>query len=257
MFFEGTRTITNGQVDDNPAAGPIAEAVMFNLQQSVIGVPVTRVALALEAPSTDSVTVSLYAMREQPSPDLSPYAGNRFYLVEAGIIVPGGSLVTRSMPRGGKLYARVTSAALAADRSLLAAALPDQTNGGTGGSTGGGASGVEGAPYRDFGLVIDQAQGVDLLPANAVVMDLYNLSGACIQTDYGAIVGALLVEFRNHVSMPWRADPDVTLTNPAGVAGGELCNLSAVRARFCRVSFDFTSGIGALKVAVFGKGGGV
>jgi hypothetical protein len=138
LFFEATRTITNGAAaDPDPAAGTVVPVGLVNDIQTVQpgNAPTARLELALEAPVAETVTLDLWIVRESNADSsLTDYPANRFYLLEAAVVVAGGTRVSRAIPRGGKIYARMVSETVTADRSLYMAGTPDQE--GTG-STGG------------------------------------------------------------------------------------------------------------------------
>lgn len=107
--------------------------------------------------------------------------------------------------------------------------------------------------YQDFGLVIsqDQAASIDGQP-----MDMSKESGFSIQTEWsGNLTGTFVLQSRNSESLQWRDVVQVTLTNPAGSAGGEVYEVGNTRSKFYRVRFFYTAGTSSLSVAVHAKAG--
>lgn len=126
MFFDSSRSIAVAQTDQDPAAGDVAASLVHSVQSAnPAGSPNTHVVLALEAVVSESVTISMYVHREVAIAT-DPVPGARFYLLESGVIVPGSTLVTRAIPHAGKVYARVTTNALAGTRNLYAAGVTMQ-----------------------------------------------------------------------------------------------------------------------------------
>jgi hypothetical protein len=89
---------------------------------------------------------------------------------------------------------------------------------------------------------------------NGSPLDLRGIAGLSIQTEFGEITGTLTLESRNHESLSWVEVDDVTLTNPAGSAGGQLIDIGNARSRYYRVTYTHTSGTGALRVCIHAKG---
>jgi hypothetical protein len=129
MQLDAVRTITNGATDPDPGvASTISAGLVFatRTRQPSSDVPNTVLVLALEAPSSETVTVDLYAVFEDTAPPQSigdlPGAvpSSRFYLFASGVVVTGSQLLARQCFLGGQIYARVTSDTLTVPRKLRA-----------------------------------------------------------------------------------------------------------------------------------------
>jgi hypothetical protein len=105
--------------------------------------------------------------------------------------------------------------------------------------------------YCDFGLVIN-----DTVAANKVSawLDLKDMAGAFIHTDFGAITCVLSLEACNDQTLTAIPVTDVTFTQPAGVAGAQGINVTGLRARYYRVRVASVSGSAPLKIAFHAKG---
>lgn len=88
-------------------------------------------------------------------------------------------------------------------------------------------------------------------------VDLVGRSGLFVHIQYGAITGTIAFQVRGASSMDWESAGDITsfptITAPAGSAGHQLINLSDFRAPFLRVVYTHASGVGELKIAVYGS----
>lgn len=147
MFYEASRLITNGAAaDPDPTAGPIAVGLLNEISAvQSSGGPTARIEFALEAPSVEGIVVDLWIAREVSGDSaLTSLPANRFYLLEAGIAIPGSTRVSRAIPRGGKVYVRMISETISADRTLYLAGTPDQE--GAGASGGAAAVSIVGTP---------------------------------------------------------------------------------------------------------------
>jgi hypothetical protein len=103
-------------------------------------------------------------------------------------------------------------------------------------------------PNRDLGLVIDQTQGATI---DGYWQDTEGCAGLCIQSAWtGTLSGTLTLEGRNDSTLNGEPITEVTLSSPAGSAGGQLTNIGNAQARFYRVRYTHVGGTGGLKVSM-------
>ncbi len=144
MQLDAVRTLTNGATDPDPGvASTISAGLVFatRARQPSSDVPNTVLVLALEAPSTETVTVDLYAVFEDTSPPQDvgnlpgALANSRFYLIATGVVVTGSRLLAREVFLGGQVYARVTADTMTVPRKLRATCAPGQASEAASGGT--------------------------------------------------------------------------------------------------------------------------
>lgn len=126
MKFDARMTIVNATTDANPISAPGSV-----LDAKVIGSPVTplmggsvikRILLGLEGVTTETVTLSLYALDDNLFHS-AVKADWKYHLIAAAVVVTNGELaeVTAKVPPGGLVYFRVTAETVAANRELVVA----------------------------------------------------------------------------------------------------------------------------------------
>lgn len=133
MQFTAQRRITPGVADPDPDVTPqtVTEDQMLGLvgQLAKFDESGKRLALALEAPSAETVTLSLYHRDEGQALGIAlgvlpTSPGTRFYRFAAAVVLTGNVLTTLDCQIGGPIYARVTADTLAGVRMLKAACVP-------------------------------------------------------------------------------------------------------------------------------------
>lgn len=118
------------------------------------------------------------------------------------------------------------------------------------------------AGYQDFGRKINLAQAA--ASNTSGWMDMAGMAGFTLHLDYGAITGTPSLEASND---PTTNDPltgvlppvpisSVTFASIAGVAGTQMINVSAARARWYRFNLNSVTGTGKLVLHVHAKGDG-
>lgn len=137
MIFNARARATNGVVGPDPIAAPatVPEALLLRLPltPSATDAPPAVTRIVLDAPAGETLTVSVYAMddiiqqrivnADDPTPLL---ALRKFYLLQAGLVLTGGTMALIDSGRGGSfgtLYLRPTADTLTVPRDVLASSL--------------------------------------------------------------------------------------------------------------------------------------
>ena len=116
MRLQSFGTFGQGVADVDPVAAPLTILTnhFYSFKNSVTRVP-TKLILALLGASTETLTVTLYALAEhldaEATPDSYVLADTRWYQFATGVVVTNGALqtVTSGLPAGGTVYARRTA----------------------------------------------------------------------------------------------------------------------------------------------------
>lgn len=121
MRMQSYGSYEQGVSDVDPVAAPatILEGHYFKFPRHVTKTP-TKLILQLLGASTETVTLTLYALNENLDEEagFSDYAttDGRWYQFATGIVVTNGALqtITSGLPAGGTIYARRTADTISA-----------------------------------------------------------------------------------------------------------------------------------------------
>ena len=122
MRFDSFVTAENGITGADPIAAPqnVAAAMVTDLRERDPRhlAAVSRLVVGLEAPTGETVDISIYALDDATS-ELAP-ALRKWYLIGSVAGLAGGSLAELSdkVIGGGSIYIRVTAETITADRRI-------------------------------------------------------------------------------------------------------------------------------------------
>lgn len=131
MIFQGIVDVTAALVGPNPITNPgdVPDALVTGVPRRVeyADTPPSRTWATLDAPSAETVTVSIYALDERSlPPDHAPsgaeLADRRFYLVQSGVVLTAGTLTALTGPvPSGPIYVRPTADTLTGSGRVMLA----------------------------------------------------------------------------------------------------------------------------------------
>lgn len=122
MRFDSYVTAVNGATNPDPVASPatVPNSMVTELKERDprFQASVSKVFFGLEAPSGETVDISVYALDEETAG--AEAADRKWYLIGAIAGLAGGSLeaLTDNVVGGGKIYIRVTAETITANRRI-------------------------------------------------------------------------------------------------------------------------------------------
>lgn len=134
MKFEASLVISNGATGPDPDAGAVGrnKLLLLNPRDPGADVPNQAVTFFLEGAAGETVTIDLWAVREEApkrpmeptTPD--PVPSERFALIASGVVITA-RVITQVHLKGiaGAVLPEVTAETIAADRTLYAAGSPN------------------------------------------------------------------------------------------------------------------------------------
>ena len=132
MQFEASINLPNATGVD-PETNPIGRDKLLYVSPRLSGadVPNQAVTFFLEAPVGETITIDLWAVREDQPKNLEPSTpdpipSTRFALIATGLVITGSRLLQQHVKGvAGALYAEVTAETLSTERTLFAGGSPN------------------------------------------------------------------------------------------------------------------------------------